>query len=107
MFNREAGTAQLAWKLSDEEEIVTGRLSVVHHGRTRKHCQVHGSYKDLDNVRLVDGKVDPRLPAVVVAATLSPDSVAECMSRPPAPVVSSWQASHWKCPEGVTLVKLR
>ena len=56
MFNREAGTAQLAWKLSDEEEIVTGRLSVVHHGRTRKHCQLHGSYGDLDNARLVDGK---------------------------------------------------
>ena len=41
-----------------------------------------------------DGKVDPRLVVVVVAATLSPDRVAECMSRPPAPAVSSQQASH-------------
>ena len=41
-----------------------------------------------------------------MAATLSPDRVAECMSRPPAPAVSSRQASHWRCLEGATLVKL-
>ena len=29
-----------------------------------------------------DGKVDPRLLVVVVAATLSPDRVAECMTAP-------------------------
>ena len=29
-----------------------------------------------------DGKVDPRLLVVAVAATLSPDRVAECMSAP-------------------------
>ena len=43
---------------------------------------------------------------VVVAATLSPGRVAECMSRPPTPAVSSQQASHWRCLEGATLVKL-
>ena len=53
-----------------------------------------------------DGKVDHRLLAVVEAATFNPERGAKCMSRPLAPVVSSWQASHWKCPEGVTLVKL-
>ena len=53
-----------------------------------------------------DGKVDPRLLAVVLAAALSPDRVAECMSRPPAPAISSRQASNWRCLEGVTLVKL-
>ena len=41
-----------------------------------------------------DRKVDPRLLVVVVGATLSPNRVAECMSRPPAPAVSSRQASH-------------
>ena len=29
------------------------RLSMVHHGRTRKHCQLYRSYGDLDNERLV------------------------------------------------------
>ena len=50
--------------------------------------------------------MDPKLLAVVVAATLSPDRVARCMSRPLAPAVSSRQASHLKCLEGATLVKL-
>ena len=49
----EAGTAQLTWKLSDKEDIAAGCLSVVHHGRTRNHCQLHGSYGDLDNGMLV------------------------------------------------------
>ena len=53
MLNREAGTAQLPWNMSDEDEIAVSRLSVVHHGRTRKHCQLYGSYADLDNERLV------------------------------------------------------
>ena len=53
MLNSEAGAAQLAWKLRDEEEIVAGRISLVHHGRTRKHCQLCGSYGDLDNKRLL------------------------------------------------------
>ena len=53
MVNREAGAAQLAWKLSDEEEIAAGPLSVVHHGRTRKHSQLYRSYGNLDNERLV------------------------------------------------------
>ena len=53
MLNHEAGTAQLTWKLSDKEDIAAGCLSVVHHGRTRNHCQLHGSYGDLDNGRLV------------------------------------------------------
>ena len=103
---RDACVALFAWKLSDEEEIAAGSLRVVHRGRTRKHCQLYGSYGDLDNERLVVGKVDPRLPAVVVAGTLSPDRVAECTSRPPAPAVSSRQVSHWKCLEDATLVKL-
>ena len=53
-----------------------------------------------------DGKVDPRLLAVVVAVMLSPDKVAECMISPPAPAVSSRQASHWRCLVGATLVTL-
>ena len=53
MLNCEAGAAQFAWKLSDEDEIAASRLSVVRHGRTRKHCQLYGSYGDLDNERLV------------------------------------------------------
>ena len=32
--------------------------------------------------------------------------MAECMSRLPAPTASSRQASHWRCLEGATLVKL-
>ena len=47
MVNREAGAAQLAWKLSDEEEIAAGPLSVVRHGRTRKHSQLYRSYGNL------------------------------------------------------------
>ena len=39
--------------MSDEEENATGRLRMVHHGRTKKHCQLYGSYGDLDNERLV------------------------------------------------------
>ena len=53
MLNSKAGSAQLAWKLRDEEEIVAGDISLVHPGRTRKHCQLCGSYGDLDNKRLV------------------------------------------------------
>ena len=53
-----------------------------------------------------DRKADLRLVVVVVAATLTPNRVAECMSRPPTPAVSSQQASHWRCLEGATLVKL-
>lgn len=34
------------------------------------------------------GNVDPRLLAVVVAVTLSPGKVAECMISPPAPTTS-------------------
>ena len=51
MLNHESGAAQLAWKLSDEEEIVAGRLSEGHHSRIRKHCQLYGSYGDLDSDR--------------------------------------------------------
>ena len=36
----EAGTAQLAWSLSDEEDTAVDRLSMVHNGRTRKHCHL-------------------------------------------------------------------
>ena len=49
----EASTAQLTWKLSDKEDTAAGSLSVVHHGRTRKYCQLYRSYGDLDNERLV------------------------------------------------------
>ena len=49
----EAGTAQLAWSLSDEEDMAVDRLSMVHNGRTRKHCHLRRSYGDLDNGRLV------------------------------------------------------
>ena len=51
MLNSEASAAQLAWKLSDEEEIVAGRPSEVHHSRIKKHCQLYGSYGDLDSDR--------------------------------------------------------
>ena len=34
-------------------EIAAGRLSEVHHGRTRKHCQLYRSCDDLDNERLM------------------------------------------------------
>ena len=34
-------------------EIAAGRLSVVHHGRTRKHCQLYRICENLDNERLV------------------------------------------------------
>ena len=53
-----------------------------------------------------DGKVDHRLLAVVVAATLNPEMGAKCMSRPPAHTASWRQARHWRCLEGATLVKL-
>ena len=48
----EASTAQLTWKLSDKEDTAAGSLSVVHHGRTRKYCQLYRSYGDLDNDRV-------------------------------------------------------
>ena len=47
----DACTALFAWKLSDEEEIVAGRPSEVHHSRIRKHCQLYGSCGDLDSDR--------------------------------------------------------
>ena len=52
---REDSAAQLASKLSDEEEITVESLSVhsVHHGRARMHCQLYENYGDLDNERLV------------------------------------------------------
>ena len=62
MLNREAGAVKLAWKLSDKEEIAASRLCVVHHGRTRKHCQLYGSYRDLDNEWLVLIKASPGWP---------------------------------------------
>ena len=40
MLNHKTGTAQLTWKLSDEEVIVAGRRGMVSHGRTRKHCKL-------------------------------------------------------------------
>ena len=51
-------------------------------------------------------KVDPMLLAVVVGATLSPNRVARCMSRPPVRAVLSRQAGHYRWLEGATLVKL-
>ena len=53
MLNHETDADQLAWKLSDEEDIAPDRLSGVHHGRTRKHCQLYRSCDDLDNERLM------------------------------------------------------
>ena len=53
MLNHEAGTAQLAWNLSGEEDIAVNFLSLVHHGRTRNDCHLYRSYGDLDNERLV------------------------------------------------------
>ena len=52
----DACTALFAWKLSDEEEIVAGRLSEVHHSRIRKHCQLYGSFGDLDSNRREKGE---------------------------------------------------
>ena len=34
-------------------EIAASRLTEVHYGRTRKHCQLYRSCEDLDNKRLV------------------------------------------------------
>ena len=53
MLNHEAGTAQLAWNLSGEEDIAVNFLSFVRHGRTRNDCHLYRSYGDLDNERLV------------------------------------------------------
>ena len=53
MLNHEAGTAQLAWNLSGEEDIAVNFLSLVRHGRTRNDCHLYRSYGDLDNERLV------------------------------------------------------
>ena len=47
----DACAALFAGKLSDKEEIVAGRLSEVHHSKIRKHCQLYGSYGDLDSDR--------------------------------------------------------
>ena len=49
----------------------------------------------------VIGRKSLRLVVVVVAATLSPGRVVECMSRPPMPAVLLQQASHWRCLEGI------
>ena len=80
----DACAALFAWKLSDKEEIVADHLSVVHHSRIRKHCQLYRSYRDLDSDRrgkaknaTSDKKVDLRLLSIIVATTLSPDRVAE------------------------------
>ena len=53
MLNHVAGTAQLAWNLSGEEDIAVNFLSLVRHGRTRNDCHLYRSYGDLDNERLV------------------------------------------------------